>query len=594
MNGRRKERVDGSACRTRRELLLAAAAVALGQSGCEARKPRSAARAAPLPEATGPLRFGDVTERAGIRYRWGHTSWVGLDILQTVGHGCAFLDYDGDGRLDVLLVGADRLLLFRNEGSGAFRDVSLQAFRGAQLTPGILGCAVADYDGDGRPDIFVSGYGRTILYHNEGNGTFRDVTANSGLEARGPDDWTTSAAWADVDGDGRLDLYVCRYVRFGAAGPRLCPNPGQDGKTVMMACGPRVYPPEKGSLYCNLGGGRFRDVTAESGLEGAHGNALACMFCDVQGKGRPDLYIANDQMPGDFFVNQGGGRFISQGIQDGVAFNANGSVPSGMGIDWADYTGSGRFALLVGDFANQPKSLYQNVGGFRFAQESYATGLAQATLKPLTFGAAFVDADNDGWPDIVLTNGQVWSQIDRVDRTQSYPQKPQILRNVRGRFQDVSAMAGPAFQRPIVGRGIAIGDYDGDGRLDLLMVDEEGSPILLHNESPAANSWISLSCARGAGGSPAVGARVTITAGGRTQIGEVRSSGSYLSTNAPAVHFGLGRATTVDAVVIRWPGGRSTRLRDLACNRAYTITPESGIMPAAMEASRQQIDGGAR
>jgi hypothetical protein len=527
----------------------------------------------PAPSIASPVLFHDVAQAAGLNYAWRHANLKGLTALDTIGHGCAFLDYDGDGKLDILLVGKDHCLLYRNRGDGTFEDVTAKAFPGAPRRPTLLGCAVADYDGDGHPDIFVTGYGRTILYHNEGDGTFRDVTAGSGLEARSADDWTTSAAWADVEGDGRLDLYVCRYVKFGPTDLQLCRYAGLDGSDVQMACGPLNYRAEKGSLYRPRGNGRFQDVTAASGLGSAHGNALACMFCDFNADGKPDLYIANDELLGDLFVNTGHGKFKNVGVESGVAYNANGGVPAGMGVDWGDYDGDGRFDLLVADFAAQPKSLYHNDGSV-FSEASYTSGVGAATVRSLAFGAAFIDADNGGWLDIVTTNGHVLSQVELTDRGQTYAQTTQVLHNVRGHYTDISADAGADFRRKIVGRGIAVGDYDGDGREDLLIVDDEGRPLLLHNDSPPVSHWITLRCLRRAGGPDAVGARIAISAGGRKQIAEVRAGGSYLSTNAPEVHFGLGTSRVVDTIEVRWPNGQSSHLTAVAADRAYRLSPE--------------------
>lgn len=545
-------------------------------TGC--RKPTARATPSPSLSFAPPVLFHDVARAAGLTCSWGHPGLKGLSALDTIGHGCAFLDYDGDGKLDILLVGSDHCLLYRNRGDGAFEDVTAKAFPGAPRRPTLLGCAVADYDGDGRPDIFVTGYGRTILYHNEGNGTFRDVTVGSGLEARGADDWTTSAAWADVEGDGHLDLYVCRYVKF-SAGPRLCRYSNLDGTDLQMACGPLNYPAEQGSLYRSVGNGRFRDVTAASGLSSAHGNALACMFCDFNADGRPDLYIANDELPGDLFVNRGHRQFQNVGVELGVAYNANGGVPAGMGVDWGDYDGDGRFDLLAADFAAQPKSLYHNDGAV-FSEASYTSGVGAATVRSLAFGATFVDADNDGWLDIVTTNGHVLSQVELTDRGQTYAQATQILHNVHGRYTDISADAGADIRRKIVGRGIAVGDYDGDGQEDLLIVDDEGRPLLLHNDSPPTGHWITLKCLRRSGGADAIGARVSISAGGRRQIAEVRAGGSYLSTNAPEVHFGLGTRRGVDAIDVRWPDGQSSHITAVAADRAYRIAPGDRVATA--------------
>ncbi|MCS6861750.1 MAG: CRTAC1 family protein [Abditibacteriales bacterium] len=521
--------------------------------------------------------FRDVAEEAGLRFRWGHQSFARLNILETLGFGCAFLDYNGDERWDVLLVGRDRCGLFRNRGDGTFEDVTERAFSPAVAPSRSLlhGAAVADYDNDGRPDIFVSGYGRTILYHNEGNGTFRDVTRGSGLEARSPHDWTTSAAWSDVDGDGDLDLYVCRYLHFTPQSKQLCLYTAVDGTPFEMTCGPQVYAPQKGSLYRNEGQGRFRDVTREAGMADTHGRGLGALFCDFNDDGRPDLYVANDNEPGDLYLNLGRGRFKNIGSESGTAYGAEGAAQAGMGIDWGDYDNDGRFDLIVATFAGEPNSLYRNEGHHLFTDRSYQSGVGPLTLRKLAFGASFVDADNDGWLDLVFTNGHVFSEIEKVDPEDSYPQTMQFLRNLgAGRFQDASQQAGAAFARKIVGRGIAVGDYNADGRLDLLVVDAEGKPLLLRNESHSQHRWLSLRCLRSPQGQDDIGARVVVSAGGRRLVAEVRAGGSYLSTNAPAIHLGMGAATVAETVTVRWSNGKTTRFRNLPTNQAYRVFPD--------------------
>lgn len=434
-----------------------------------------------------------------------------------------------------------------------------------------MGCSVCDYDGDGRPDIFVSGYGRTILYHNEGNGTFRDVTAGSGLEARGPDDWTTSAGWADIDCDGLPDLYVCRYVRVRPTDKQFCAFDGLDGTAIMMACYPSVYPGERGSLYHNDGHGRFHDITRQSGLADTHGNGLGCMFCDFNNDGLPDLYIANDVRPGDLYLNQGHCRFRNIADEAGVAFDANGGLQAGMGVDWGDYDNDGRFDLLVAAFSYQPKCLFHNQGHNLFVNDTGESGLSAPSYSSLTFAADFVDVDNDGLLDIVLVNGHVQSMAERVDTTTTYSEPTLLFHNTGGgHFEDSTRDAGPDFMRKIVGRGMAVGDYDGDGRLDLLVVDAEGSPLLLHNDGPV-NHFLNLRCLGRSGKSDAIGARVSVTTGKRTQICEVRAGGSYLSCDAPDVHFGLGNATKVDRLSIRWPDGQVALLSSVASNHSYII-----------------------
>jgi hypothetical protein len=545
--------------------------------GCAAHKsPPSSAPLRSTAAVPGPVRFRDVAATAGLNFRWQHASLQHINILETIGHGCAFLDYDGDGKLDVLLVGSAGPRLYHQGPDGVFSDVTQTALPMPPSHAHFLGCSVADYDNDGHPDIFLTGHGSTTLYHNEGNGRFRDVTVGSGLEAHGPSDWTTSAAWADVDGDGKLDLYVCRYVDFTPASRQLCDFKGLDGSTIQMACGPTTYPSQRGSLYHNDGNGHFHDITREAGLAGTHGNGLGCLFCDVNNDGRPDLYIANDLKPGDLYLNTGKGHFKNVGAESGTAFGADGAVQSGMGVAWGDYDNDGRFDLLVANFSGQPKSLYHNEGHGQFVNVSYASGIGASSLTALAFGADFVDVDNDGLLDIVFTNGHVQTEVEKVDSTTSYFQSTQLYHNLgKGKFADISAQAGPDFTRKIVGRGIAVGDYDRDGQQDLLIVNEEGTPLLLHNESRDHNHWLELDCLLGKQKWYAVGARVTVSAGGVRQVAEVRAGGSYLSADSPQLHFGLGQATQADTLEIRWPDGRTSRFQHVAADHAYQVTPES-------------------
>jgi hypothetical protein len=551
-------------------MLLLGAGSVLAMLGCN----RPGSVGSPVSGTTATPRaslFRDVADAAGIDLRWGPRDPSKLTILDMMGFGCAFLDYDGDGKLDILLVARDHVELYRNRGNGTFENVTAHAFPDAPRQPYLMGCSVCDYDLDGHPDIFVSGYGRTILYHNEGDGTFRDVTDGSGLAARGPDDWTTSAAWADIDGDGSPDLYVCRYIRFSPGDRQLCAYDGLDNAAVMMACSPTIYGVEHGSLYRNDGHGKFHEITQQAGLADAHGNGLGCMFCDFNNDGLPDLYIANDQCPADLYLNLGHGRFRNIAVESGTAYDSNGKLIAGMGVDWGDYDNDGRFDLLVAAFSNQPKCLFHNQGNRLFANNSGASGLSAPSLSSLTFGASFVDVDNDGLLDIVLVNGHVQSMAERVDTTTTYYESALLFHNEGGgQFRDITGDAGSEFTQKIVGRGIAVGDYDGDGRLDLLVVNAEGRPLLLHNEEHR-NHFLSLRCFGGNGVSDALGARVSVTTGERTQMREVRAAGSYLSSDAPDVHFGMGDATKADKVTIRWPGGKVSSFASVAADHAYVL-----------------------
>jgi enediyne biosynthesis protein E4 len=514
--------------------------------------------------ATGPPLFRDITTSAGIRFKLGHGHRSPLDIHETLGHGAALLDVDGDGRLDIVLVGPDRCALYRNAGGGRFADITGRS--GLRQNGYWMGCAAADYDNDGRTDLFVTGYGRCALYHNEG-GRFRDVTAAAGVQDTG---WSTSAGFADVDGDGRLDLYVARYVRFDPRGVRFCDQAG-----VRTACGPTTYDPERGRLFHNEGSGRFRDITAAAGLADAHGNALGVAFGDFDGDGRVDLAVANDQLPSDLFHNRGGGRFENAGVVSGIAYNAAGQAYAGMGIDWGDSDGDGRPDLVVATYQHEPRCLFRQDRPGLFSDIAAAAGLARATVNSLAFGVRFLDYDNDGWLDLAFANGHVVDNIQQAETNVTYRQSCQLFHNRGaagpGRFEDVSASAGPDFTRRIVGRGLCAGDLDNDGRLDLLIVDAEGAPLLLHNEERSGHHWLTLRLVGVCGNRDGLGARLTLTAGGRSQTRQCFTDGSYMSASDPRVHFGLGTATHADEIVIRWPGGHVDTLRSVPADRELTV-----------------------
>lgn len=522
------------------------------------------------PAAATPL-FRDIAGPAGIRFRLGHGGRSPLDIRETLGHGAALLDADNDGLLDIVLIGPDQCRLYRNAGSGQFVDVTAGA--GLRQPGTWMGCAAADYDNDGRTDLFVTGFGRCALYHNEGR-RFREVTDAAGVRDSG---WSTSAGFADLDSDGRLDLYVARYVRFNPRGVRFCDQAG-----VRTACGPTTYDPERGRLFHNEGEGRFRDVTTAAGLDSAHGNALGVAFADYDGDGRVDLAVANDQLPSDLFHNFGRSpqdgaspRFTNIGATSGIAYNAAGQAYAGMGIDWGDMDGDGRLDLVVATYQHQPRSLYRQDRPGLFTDVAAAAGIARATVNSLAFGAKFFDYDNDGWPDLALANGHVVDNIQQAERVVTYRQPSQLFHNrgaaAPGRFEEASARAGPDFARPIVGRGLCVGDLDNDGRLDLLIVDAEGAPLLLQNKDSSGAHWLTLRLIGSACNRDGLGARVTLTAGGRSQTRECFTDGSYMSASDPRVHFGLGSASRADRIVIRWPDGRRQELRDVPGNRTLIL-----------------------
>jgi hypothetical protein len=432
--------------------------------------------------------------------------------------------------------------------------------------------AAGDYDGDGFPDLVLTGYGRAVLLHNEGGGVngrhFRAVPALDGL---GSPVWSSSAAFADVNHDGRLDLFVGCYVLFRPGDPEFTTD-----RAVALSLGPDAYPAQKGKLFLNEGSGRFRDATRAAGLEATRGKCLGAAFADYDGDGWDDLYLANDQMPGDLFHNDGKAgpnpHFTNVGVQSGTALDLNGDRQGGMGIAWGDYDNDGKIDLFVSTFAQEPKSLYHNDDLANFSERSYRAGISQTTYPWVGFGTSWRDFNNDGWLDLVIANGHVQDLIHQADPANDYPQRTQFFENRGdGTFRDVSSLAGETVQRPIVGRALAAGDFDNDGREDLLIVDLESAPLLLHNESETrGRHWLTLDLRR-RGGTPAIGARVELTAGGRTQLREVRADGSYLASSDPRVHFGLGPAARIDSLRIRWPGGSWQQVAPPAVDRIVTL-----------------------
>ena len=485
------------------------------------------------PQAAAPALFTDVAEAAGLHYRWAIAGPRPLDILQTIGNGCAFLDYDNDGNLDVLLVGP-KLALYKGDGKGHFTDVTHQMSLD-KLHGHFLGCAVGDYDNDGYDDVYLSGYGTGILLHNQHGRGFQDVTAQAGLK---PQPWGTSAAWAETTpGSGRLDLFVANYARFGPDDPQLCDSHG-----VQTSCGPRYYRPLKGVLYHSLGGGRFADVSAAAGLPALSGRGLGAAWAPLSPGEAPTLAVANDEMAGDLLRPGPGGRYADAGTTSGTAFDRDGNIHGGMGTDWGDYDNDGKMDLFVCTFQGEAKSLYRSQGEGLFTDASYRAGLALPTMPRVAFGCKFLDYDNDGWLDLITANGHVQDNIHEIDTSATYRQTLQLFHNEKGgAFRDATGVGGPAFARAIVGRGLATGDFDNDGRVDVLAVDSEGAPLLLHNESRAPNHWLSLSLVGTRGNRDGYGAVVTAASGGLTQTRLCHADGSYLSSSTSGSIWGWGR-----------------------------------------------------
>ncbi len=518
-------------------------------------------------------------------FQLGHGGKSPLTLLETIGTGCAVFDYDGDGHADLFFVGqpmnqpwdkpsgkpaaerAGQCRLYHNRGNGTFEDVTKGS--GLETSGFFTGCAVGDIDNDGRPDLLLTGYGVVKLFRNLGGGKFADITKGSGLEAPSPTSWATSAAFADVDRDGKLDVYIGRYVVFNEHTMQFC----SDRKNTPTACGPKMYDPQIGSLYRNLGGGHFQDVTRQMGLDKAHGKCLGVAFADVNGDGWPDLYLGNDEMPGDFFVNQKGKGFVEEGLLHGVALTEDGKPQGAMGVDWGDFKHDGKPSLAVSTFQYEGTSLYVDGGGGAYQNQGVATGVTQATRPYVGFGIKWADFDNDGWLDIAQANGHVYDNEEKIDAMSRYRQPLQLFMNDgKGGLQERSKEAGPGFTTPCVGRALAIADFDEDGRLDLVVTDLEGRVRILYNRIPATGKWLRVRLVGTRSNRMGIGAQIRVVAGSRQWRAECTTGGSYLSASDARAWIGLGNVAAVDRIEVKWPSGAKSILNSPKIPGDVTIT----------------------
>lgn len=524
-------------------------------------RPPAAPKAAP--EMADPFR--DVTAASGLDWVNAPTTRP-LRLLESVGFGGGFLDYDRDGDQDIFLTGAPRCGLFRNRGDGTYENTTAEA--GLSASGEWIGCAVGDYDNDGYPDLYVTGYGRSALYRNE-RGRFRDVTRQAGVAMKGK--WATAAAFADFDKDGLLDLYVAAYCHFGPESRQYCVL-HQNG--IKTGCRPIDYDPQIGAGFRNRGGGVFEDRTRQWGLDRAHGKTLGAVVSDYNADGWPDLYLANDEMPADLFRNEGGRRFTEVAAEAGCAFRQGGQLMGGMGADWGDYDNDGTMDLVVSTFESEEKALFRNRDGMSFDFASGPAGILPATYPDVAFGALFFDYDNDGWLDLLFVNGHTMDNIAQVRPGMEYRQPGRLFRNqCDGTFGVVSS---PSLAVPIAGRGVACADYDGSGRQSLLVVDMDGRVRLLRNTAGSQHHFLQIRLEGTQSNRGAVGTRVTVTAGGRQQLREAFPNRSYLSVCDERLHFGLGTATRAETVEVRWPSGRTTRLRDVKADQVLHLKESEG------------------
>jgi len=531
-----------------------------------------------------PVTFGDVADSAGISFRHDNAASPEKYLIETMGSGCGWIDYNQDGLPDLYLVNGAatrvyaprhplRSALYGNNGDGTFTDVTLKAGVGAEGLFG-MGVAVGDYDNDGFPDLLVLGYGRCILYHNNGDGTFTDVTSRAGVQNAGR--WASSAAWFDFDNDGKLDLVIANYVDWSPERNFYC---GDTGPGMRSYCHPDDFHGEPPSLYRNNGDGTFTDVSKSSGVGLKGGNGLGVVTFDYDNDGWQDIFIANDHMPNFLFHNNRDGTFREVGYVAGVAVSADGQFEAGMGTDAADTTGSGRLDLIVGHLDMQLARVYQNMGDQTFEDATLRSKLSYSTYHMSTFGTRFMDYDNDGWSDLFMANGHVLDNIERYHSDTKYAEPKMMFRNTgHGVFENVSNDLGPDFQLPRVSRGAAIGDFDNDGDLDILVNNLGGAPQLLRNDGGNANHWLEILLIGTKSNRDGVGARVKVSAGNLVLYDQRKGGMSYQSAQDPRLHFGLGQNSSIDSIEIAWPSGMNTKLSNIKADQILAIKEGTGIV----------------
>jgi enediyne biosynthesis protein E4 len=524
--------------------------------------------------------FRDITAQAGIRFVHNNAAFGKKYLPETMGPGCAFIDYDGDGFPDILLLnGADwpghakapsTLKLYHNNHNGTFTDVTRKT--GLAISMFGLGVAVGDYDNDGHDDLFITALGQSHLFHNNGNGTFTDVTKSAGMW--GPKEFSTSAAWVDYDRDGKLDLIVANYVQWSEKTDIYCTLDGAH----KSYCTPESYKGTSARVWHNLGNGKFEDATQKSGLSDPTSKSLGVAILDYNQDGWPDILLANDTQPNKLYLNKQNGTFEEKAVSAGIAFSEDGVARAGMGVDAGDYDRSGRPSLMITNFANQMISLYHNEGNGLFVDEAPRSEVGRNTLVTLGFGCFFFDYDNDGWPDILVSDGHIENEIERVQKRVSYAEPPHLFRNLGGgRFTEVTEKMGADFASPKVGRGAAYADIDNNGALDVLVTTNGGRAWLFHNEG-GTNRSLRVRLVGTKSNRDGIGAVVRVTSGGDKQWQMLRSGSSYLSQSELVLTFGLGGATKADSVEVQWPSGQIDRLAAVAGNQTVTIEEGKGAI----------------
>jgi enediyne biosynthesis protein E4 len=534
---------------------------------------------------SGAIGYTDVTAQAGIRFRHNSGAFGKKYLPETMGSGVCVLDYDNDGRQDIIFVnsmdwpehksGNSLPALYHNNGNGTFTDVTRQSGLAVKMYG--LGCAAADYDNDGFEDIYITALDGNHLFRNLGNGKFADVTAKAGVRDPG---FSTSAVWFDYDNDGKLDLFVLHYVDWSIAKDQFC---SLDGKNKSY-CTPEAYKGESATLYHNKGNGIFEDMTKKAGLYDLSAKSLGVALVDYDNDGWLDLFVTNDTQPNKLYHNNHDGTFTDAAFSAGVAFSDAGKARAGMGTDAADYDESGRQSLVIGNFTNESLSLYHNDGSGLFTDKASDAGITALSAKSLTFSSFFFDYDLDGWPDIFALNGHVADDVSVTQPSLHYAEPPLLFRNKsKGNFEDVSGKVGSALRQAIVGRGAAYFDFDNDGDLDLVVTTSNGPAKLLRNDNGNENDMLRVKTVGTRSNRDGIGAKVTVkTSKGMRLFGMVKTGSSYLSQSEMPLTFGLGKPAAGKTVSLQvvWPSGKKESIADIKANQFITLKEGSGIISA--------------
>ncbi|PYV49960.1 MAG: CRTAC1 family protein [Acidobacteria bacterium] len=557
----------------------------------------AAAALVAVPASAQQITFRDITAQAGIHFTHNNGAFGKKYLPETMGPGCAFIDYDNDGWPDILLVNGENwpghagpqstTKLYHNNHDGTFADVTQKA--GLAIPIFGLGVAVGDYDNDSYEDIFITALGQSHLFHNNRNGTFSDVTKSAGVW--GANEFSTSAAWVDYDRDGKLDLVVANYVQWSIQGDLFCTLDG----THKSYCTPESYKGASARLWHNLGSGKFEDATEKAHFFDNTSKTLGIAVLDYDGDGWPDVFLANDTQPNKLYLNKRDRTFEEKAVPAGIAFSEDGIARAGMGVDAGDYDHSGRPSLIISNFANQMVSLYHNEGNGLFVDEAPSSEVGRATLVTLGFGCFFFDYDNDGWPDILVADGHIEDQIEKVQKRVSYNEPPHVFRNLGGgKFVEVTQALGGGFASPRVGRGAAYADINNDGALDVLMTTNGGRAYLFRNDG-VNNRSVRIKLVGTKSNRDGIGAVIRVASGGDKQWKMVRSGSSYLSQSELVATFGLGQRSAADTIEIQWPSGQIDKLANVSVGQTVTVEEGTGITasrpygvrPAAAFASKQ-------